>query len=283
MYNINKMPVPNYGTRANYKPIAIVDHITIGSRGSVINTFMRPGGNSSNFLVCRDGEIIEFVPITSRAHTNGIVRSPKSPLVRSMGDVNANYYTATIEHEGYEGHGIDGDLTEEQFRATCWLHKWIQKEVQRLYGNTISLNSHQVIAHNQVDSQKGTCPGTKFPWGRLYTELATADTMTFEQFEERLLYLSGDASKRSVAYAIAERVKELWLRLDDPKWGIAAQMKLEWLYPVIDVVGGEKSPVGVASRVLEIHNTAIGSGKYSPEGVRKLLLFEPLMKERGLL
>ena len=119
-----------------------------------------------------------------------------------MGNLNANYYTVTIEHEGYEGHGLEGDLTEEQFTATCWLHKWIQTEVERLYAVRIPLNSHQVIAHNQIDSKKGTCPGTKFPWTRLYAELSIADGMTLEAYEERLLSKNGDNTKRSTAYAL---------------------------------------------------------------------------------
>ncbi|CAH1205545.1 hypothetical protein PAECIP111893_02368 [Paenibacillus plantiphilus] len=283
MINIEKMLVPNYGTRGTHKPIAIVDHITIGKRGSVINTFMNPGGNSSHYLVCRDGAILQFVDLTNRAHTNGIVNTPKSPLVRQMGGINANYYTATIEHEGYLGNGIDGELTEAQFYASCWLHKWIQTEVIRIYGNTISLNSHQVIAHNQIDSKKGTCPGVNFPWTRLYAELSIADSMDIEHYEERLQSLQGEGSKRAVAYAIAERVRDLGNKLNDPKWGSNAATKLSWLYPVMDIVGGEKTPTGAYNRVMELYKTAMGNGQYSPEGIRKLLLFEPLMKERGLL
>lgn len=292
MLTIEKKLVPNHGTRGSHRPIAIVDHISIGTIGSVYNTFNNPvNGVSSHFCVGRDGSIEQFVELTRRAHTNGFVRSPKSPLVKQMGDVNANYYTVTIEHEGYEGHGKDGSLTEEQFAATCWLHKWIQGEVKRIYGNTIALNSHQVIAHNQIDSQKGTCPGVNYPWARLYTELAIADRMDFDAYEERLESLNGDSSKRAVSYAIAERVQELGERLTHPKHGQSANMKLEWLRPIVVSVGyyinedktEDRTVIGIAKRVVQLYNTAKSNGQYTKEGIRKLLLFEPIMREKGLL
>lgn len=284
MLTIVNKPVPSFGSRSTHKPIAIVNHLSIGSIGSVYNTFKNLANQaSSHYCVGRGGEIHQYVDITNRAWANGIVDAPKSPLVRQMGPLNANYYTVSIEHEGYAGHGLDGNLTEEQFIATCWLHKWIQTEVRRLYGLVIPLNNHQVIAHNQIDSHKGTCPGINFPWTRLYAELAVADMMDFDHYEERLDSLQGDGAKRSTAYAIAERIQDLGSKLTDARWGANAATKLSWLYPVLDIVGGDKTPTGVKDRVFALYKTAMGDGTYSPEGIRKLLQFEPLMREKGLL
>lgn len=285
LYEIEQNILGNHSSRGVHKPLIIVNHITAGSFQSVINTFNNLANDvSSTFLNGRDGRIRQFVDLKNRPKTNGFIRNPSSPIVKQIGPLNPNYYSISIENEGYAGNGIDGDITEAQFYSLCWLHKWIQTEVIRVFNVRIPLNSTQVIGHFQIDSvQKASCPGPKFPWGRLYTELAIADSMDFDHYEERLNNLQGDGAKRSTAYAIAERIQDLGNKLDDPKWGNNAATKLSWLYPVMDVVTGEQTPRGVVSRVLAIYKTAMGSGQYSPEGVRKLLLFEPIMREKGLL
>jgi Negative regulator of beta-lactamase expression len=272
------------GDRLGTKPIIIVNHISAGTMQSMYNHFSNPANlASSTFGVSRKGEIVQYLPFELKPWTNGRIQQPTAPIIKElMGDPNR--YSVTIEHEGYANHGLDGNLTEEQFLSTCWLHKHIQTEVLNRFGVRIPLNSHQVIGHCHIDSVgKPFCPGRNFPWTRLYSELAIADKMTMDEYSERIDYLSRDGSKRSTAYAIAERVKSLGERLTDPVWGAAARAKLNWLIPVLDHVGGEATPEGIVKRVLELYSTAMGSGRYSPEGVRKLLLFEPIMRERGLL
>lgn len=285
MFAIEKRLVPNFATRGSHKPICIVDHITIGARDSVINTFMRAGGNSSHYLVCRDGAILQFVELTKRAHTNGYVRSPKSPLVKAMGDLNANFYTVTIEHEGYEDQGGDGSLTEEQFTATCWLHKWIQTEVLRIYQVRIPLNSHQVIAHNQIDSRKGTCPGVNYPWKRLYAELARIDPMTMESYEEDLSYRQSMAALGVDAYAFLNRFKVLEERLTDPQNGSEAVRKVLLMVPVMEKMGLTTEPtvVNIIKRIKDLGEVSIVDGTFQKEGLRKLNIGIQHAKNVGLI
>jgi len=297
MYQIQQIPVPNYGTRGNHKPIAIVNHITVGSKQSVINTFKNPANAvSSNFLVCRDGSIIQFVDIRNRAHANGYVRSPKSPLVQQMGNVNANYYTVSIEHEGYEVrdnqtgelleyHGVKGELTEEQYQATLWLHKYIQTEVERIYKVRIPLNSHQVIAHHQVDSQKGTCPGVNFPWNRLYADLARIDNMTLEEYEEEVLYKRTARGLSADAYAFLNRMYDLEEKAQGSKYEAEAKRKILLMSPVMGQLGLAADPTveNILQRIKEIEKAAITDGKWQQEGLRKLSIAVAHAKNAGLI
>lgn len=164
----------NSSSRDAHKPIVIVDHISAGSMGSMDNWFTSSGNkvSSAHFGVARDGRIHQYVPIERMAWTQGLTadRIPfaTASIIREHYGVNPNKYCIGIEHEGN-----DGDLTEAQFAATVWLHKYIQAEVLRIYGHKIELTPRYVIGHFQVDpKRKPNCPGPKFPWARLYAELA---------------------------------------------------------------------------------------------------------------
>ena len=271
---IEKRILGGHEGRGVHKPIAICLHITAGSKGSVINTFQNLDNQvSSTFLNCRDGSIVQFVEITDRPKTNGIINKPTSPLVKQMGGTNPNFYTISIENEGYDGNGVDGTLTEAQFYSLCWLIKYIQSEVQRLYNVRIPLNSHQIIGHNQIDSvKKASCPGKNFPWARLFAELAIAESMDLTQsYEERLSSLQDATSSATRAFNIATRIDQLNTRLSDPKWGGAAAVKLTWLYPLFP---DAKVPSDVFNAVMTW---------YKAKDYDKVLTVEPLMKERGLL
>jgi len=164
----------NSSSRDAHKPIVIVDHISAGSMGSMDSWFTSSGNkvSSAHFGVAKDGRIHQYVPIERMAWTQGLTadRIPfaTASIIREHYGVNPNKYCIGIEHEGN-----DGDLTEAQFAATVWLHKYIQSEVLRIYGHKIELSPRYVIGHFQVDpKRKPNCPGPKFPWARLYADLA---------------------------------------------------------------------------------------------------------------
>ena len=271
---IERRILGNHSGRGVHKPIAICLHITAGSKGSVINTFQNLDNQvSSTFLCCRDGSIVQFVEITNRPKTNGIINKPTSALVKQMGGTNPNFYTVSIECEGYDGNGVDGTLTEVQFYSLCWLIKYIQTEVQRIYNVRIALNSHQIIGHREIDSvKKSQCPGKNFPFPRLFAELAIAESMDLTQsYEERLSSLQDTTSSATRAFNIATRIDQLNTRLSDPKWGEAAALKLAWLYPVVP---DAKASTDVVNAVM---------GWYKDKKYDQVLTIESVMKERGLL
>lgn len=279
--------VPSFNDRNGQKPIVIVNHISVGKMGSMYNHFFNPTNRaSSHFGVGRDGSIVQYVAINKAAWTQGRIQAPTAPIIKQVGG-DPNKYAVSIEHEGYAGNGLDGNLTEEQFIATCWLHKHIQTAVETIYGVRIPLNSHQVLGHYQIDSiGKPSCPGRAFPWGRLYAELAIADTMTLAEYEERILYNKSQANERATAYAFAERIYDLKEKFNDARWGGPAKAKVMLLEPVIHLMGlaedTEVTPETIAQRVVELHNNSAVE-KYRDSGFKKLLIGAKRAKEVGLL
>lgn len=163
----------NSSSRDGHVPYVIVDHISAGSMGSMDNWFRSAGNkkSSAHFGVSKAGEIHQYVPIQRMAWANGLSqweqRNALAQVIRNNPSVNPNKYTVSIEHEG-----TDGDLTQAQFAATVWLHKYIQTEIKRLYGRDMALDEYHVIGHFQVDpKRKPNCPGPKFPWANLYAAL----------------------------------------------------------------------------------------------------------------
>ncbi|QJC52891.1 hypothetical protein HGI30_15835 [Paenibacillus albicereus] len=288
--------VPNHGPRAaknrTYTPIVIVNHISIGTMASMDAWFRNPAAQvSSHFGNSRDGRVHQYVDIKRAAWTQGLlpaaIPTARAAVVREMG-VNPNLYCVSIENEGYVGSGADGMLTEEQFWSLCWLHKYIQTEVERIWGHHIRFGPDTVLGHFQIDpKRKPFCPGLNFPWARLYAELAVAESIqTLELYEERVAYQLSQASRYATAFAIAGRVRDLAERLLDKTWGAAAETKLLYLAPVMPAIAYGDGPVtaaGIASRVLQLGQTAMGAGSWQEEAVRKLLLLEPIMKEKGVL
>lgn len=192
------------------KPFVIVDHIAEATIGSVDNWFTDPGNDNSSahFCVGKNGEIHQYVRIEDYAWANGLGtdmwKNAPAPVVRDM-NCNPNYYTVSIEHEG-----VDGDLTDTQFYATCWLHRYIMDYVKGVYGVTMALGNYNVIGHNQVDpKRKPSCPGGKFPWDRLFAELAKAEKLTLKEYEMELDYVRSGLYGLQFAFQTAARIKDL--------------------------------------------------------------------------
>jgi N-acetyl-anhydromuramyl-L-alanine amidase AmpD len=127
--------------------------------------------SSAHFGVSKDGRIHQYVKIERMAWTNGIkadgFKFATAPMVKEL-KVNPNLYTVSIEHEG-----TDGDLTEAQYLASLWLHFYIRDYVKKVYGSDIKLDKTRVVGHYQIDPRrKPNCPGPRFPWERLYADLA---------------------------------------------------------------------------------------------------------------
>lgn len=286
--------VPNFGTRIRagkkYPPVAIVNHISTGTMGSMDNWFRNPAAQaSSHFGISREGVIHQYVRLEHAAWTQGLTTEgiPLAPhsLIRGMG-VNPNLYCISKEHEGYAGNGGNGELTDPQFWASVWLDKYIQQEVEREWGHHIVFGPEFVLGHFQIDPiRKPFCPGPAFPWARIYTELAKAESMTFEAWEEYIDYQRGGNSDYAKAYSVSERVRDLGGKLADPKWVKPAEGKLLWLTDVLPQIGytGEVTAVGIVAKILSLYDTLVKGGKYSKEALRKLLIVYTLMKAKSLL
>lgn len=245
--------IPNYYSRNGVKPFIIVDHISAGTLGSMTNWFKNPKAQaSSHFGVGRDGTILQYVKLENGAWTQGIlvenVYKAVAQVVKDM-NINPNYYCVGIEHEGYiEGHldengevvtenfGLDGALTEVQFMASCWLHRYIMDYLNNAYGVNMGLGEYNVIGHYQIDPiRKPNCPGPNFPWNRLRTELAIAQTMTLEEYEMRQHMQIERPARVKRAMDATNRIIELYNKSKDPtfKYTDVALDKMDQIYAYV--------------------------------------------------
>ncbi|KUO73433.1 MAG: N-acetylmuramoyl-L-alanine amidase [Desulfosporosinus sp. BRH_c37] len=152
---------PNFSSPKGYKILAIVDHIMSGTLAGTDAWFANPASKvSSHFGVGKNGEINQYVDLKNPAWANGGVNKPSWPLLIS--GVNPNYYTVSIEHEGDSG----DVMPEAQYQATLALHRWLVET----FG--IPVTRDNIIGHYRIDSvNKSRCPGTGFPWDRLFQDL----------------------------------------------------------------------------------------------------------------
>lgn len=135
------------GRPLNFKPEAIVIHIAVGSLGSVDSHFNDPAAQvSAHYCVAKSGKVHQYVHETDTAFHAGIVVNPTWPLLKP--DVNPNFYTIGIEHEGLP----DDVWPDAQLASSAAL---VGEIAQRW---NIPLDDQHVIRHHQIRASK-TCPG----------------------------------------------------------------------------------------------------------------------------
>lgn len=188
-YEIIQRPSPNKMSRDGWKPDIIASHITEGSYNGAISWLCNPESSASaHFVISKTGIITQLVDIRYAAWINGTrlkkeekgsgwYGDAKLQLVRDR-KTNANFYSVGIEHEGFYGQ-TRGKLTDAQFAATVWLHKYIIAEVKRIYGTDILIDREHIVGHYQIDPiRKPNCPGELFQWNELIKELKGAEEMS---------------------------------------------------------------------------------------------------------
>jgi Negative regulator of beta-lactamase expression len=160
--NIKWVPSPNHSAAyKKQKTIAIVNHIMSGTLAGTDSWFANPASQvSSHFGVGKNGEIHQYVDLSYPAWANGGVSKPDWLLLQN--GVNPNYCTVSIEHEGYSG----DVMPEAQYQATLALHRWLIETLG------IPVTQDNIIGHYRIDSvNKANCPGSGFPWDRLFQDL----------------------------------------------------------------------------------------------------------------
>jgi len=158
---------PNYTAgRKGRKPIAIVNHITAGLMPGCLSWMCNPAAKASaHYLVTRKGEVYQLVEDANASWHAGEVKRPNWPLYDGS---NPNRYTIGIEHEGKPNE----PLTEAQYQATLALHQ------QLIQKHGIPVDRDHIIGHYRIDSvNRPNCPGPKFPWDRLFTDLRGDEDM----------------------------------------------------------------------------------------------------------
>ena len=164
-FNIEWTGTSNYNKgRSGRAPLAIVNHITAGRFPGCLSWMQNIAAQASaHYLVTKTGRILQLVKDEDTAWHAGAVHKPSWPLYDRT---NPNRYTLGIEHEGMPGDA----LTEEQYRATLWLHRQLTKKW------SIPVDRDHIIGHYRIDSvNRPNCPGPGFPWDRLFSDLNRGD------------------------------------------------------------------------------------------------------------
>lgn len=142
------IPLSNFREGRTVFPTCIVIHVADGSRLATINTFTNPKSQvSAHLLICKNGDVVQFVKTTDTAYGNGIVSEPISSIVLSRPE-NPNEYTISIENEGFSYE----DFTATQYEMNAKVIAFLSKKWN------IPIDSTHVIRHREITSLK-TCPG----------------------------------------------------------------------------------------------------------------------------
>jgi|GEM_PF-4946378 len=141
--------------------IGICYHIAEGSRKSVESWFQsKKSSASSHFLVCRNGEVVQFVAEEDAAWTQGDVAAVTWPLYDPK--VNPNLVLLSVEHEGY----TQNPWTEEMYQADLALTLHLCERF------AIPPRRPYLLGHNELNGKtRPHCPGDNFPWERLINDV----------------------------------------------------------------------------------------------------------------
>lgn len=168
MIQIKQMKSPHHCSRYGQKPCLIVWHIAEGTYNGTISWETNKDSKvSSHFVLGKNGEVAQLVPLNMAAWTQGKVDKPTHPYVKSHISTNPNLYCVSIECEGKWAE-TKGKLTDKQLAAAAELTKHIVSEVKRIYGVTIPIDREHMIGHCEINSvTRPHCPGELFPYDKL--------------------------------------------------------------------------------------------------------------------
>ncbi len=166
---------PNYMSRYGWKPDMIALHVCEGGFGGSVSWLCNPNSKtSSHFVTGKNGELDQLVDLDMASWCNGTsikegatydYRRSSNRIVRER-KTNANYYTISIENEGYSYKDGCGELTEPQYQTVLKLCK----ELIAKYN--IPVDREHIVGHYEIaPREKPNCPGTKFQWDRLMKDL----------------------------------------------------------------------------------------------------------------
>lgn len=153
----------------------IVFHISFDYGKIIKNFYDEKLEVSSHFAVSRNGEYAQFVGLEDSSWANGTslkttsdvyYKFSASDIVKSR-NINANYYTYSIEHES-----IDGSLTKEQYVTTLNLMCKIIDYIKCTYGVNFKIDEDHIVGHHDINPiVRVSCPNEKFPIKQLISDL----------------------------------------------------------------------------------------------------------------
>lgn len=148
--NIIQKPSPYFGSRHGYRPEAIVIHVMEGTLHGTDEFFQQPGREeetSAHFGIGKTGEIHQYVDEEDAAFHAGRVSAPTWPLLKPR-NINPNWYTIGIEHEG-TATSFWPDAMYEASAELC-------AQICRRWG--IPADRLHFVKHHEIYAPK-SCPG----------------------------------------------------------------------------------------------------------------------------
>lgn len=215
----------------------IINHIAQGT--DLDGWFTRDSRNtssSSHFGIYQDGSVRQYVRLSDTAWANGIDFSDgynayKSNLsywwVKWCWDnwVNPNYVTISIEHQGFSGQPI----TEAQYQASLKLNFWLATKLG------LPIDTQHITGHYVIDSvNRPYCPGSTFPWQRLYTDLYKRKEM-LEEYQRRVAELE---QRLANARALADQA----VNYLDGQAAFLNALSGVWKMPIGEAMAGNAKP-----------------------------------------
>ena len=152
----------NYWPGRGQRKVAIVCHTTGGSLAATDGWFNNPNASAStNYAIGLNGEIHGYVdPFGPDApYANGLVRLPSGnfpAMLAAQGNENPNYWTVSIEHEGFPTPSIP---TPEMFAASVNLAAYICQACG------IPADRQHFFSHTEIDNQKPDPGWSEQFWG----------------------------------------------------------------------------------------------------------------------
>ncbi len=205
-----------YNGRAGWVPDMIVCHTADGTyEGTILWIENQSSEVSSHYVVAKDGRVTQMVDLKDGAWCNGTstVATKNSYYAKSSLEVvrqrkaNANYYTVSIEFEGF-WKDTKGRLTDAQFSAAADLIRQIRAEVKAQFGVDIPIDREHIVGHHQISPvTRPNCPGELFQWDALIDALKADAPPTPDEPDYKALFLA-EQTEHHATKAALESLKQ---------------------------------------------------------------------------
>lgn len=140
---------------------AVVIHIIDGPQSAADATFLNNNLRnpvSAHYSVGRNGAIHQYVQEEDTAFHAGVIVNPTAAKLKQNKDINPNFYTIGIEHDGRP----NDEWTDAMYDASGEL----LRDISSRYLALKNLDGTNVILHREIRANK-TCPGFKLDIDRL--------------------------------------------------------------------------------------------------------------------
>lgn len=208
------------------EPLGVMNHIMQGYKRTMEGWAReRPDTTpkSAQFLIGRDGDIVQTVSIFEQAWAGGTIRKPKSKIIKELGG-NPNNYFVHIEHEGFStppGYGFDYIYSKKypwsvpMIESSIRVHAFIIREVARVQNRVIDPNRDTVIGHRQGDSVNRANDPSSVP--RFFGEGVWPQKRIIHALRQQLVVVSWTEDRGVLRTTLLRMLRGAWMVRGNPR------------------------------------------------------------------